>query len=659
MKRALVLTGALALASCAAGGNTPGVTQALLPSVQQSAPRAPLAESTFDYGAKAVAGASYVGPATEATTSVDVALKLRNAAGLIAYAAAVSNPQSAEYRRFLTPEQIGSMYGATVADVRTVARYFGSYHLRVGAWPQRLSLVVSGPQDALARAFGTKLGIYQSGSQQFVAPVSTPHFSRALPVTAVTRLVTLTRSFRTTVPLVGNAVTTSGYLPQQVRNVFDYTGAYNAGFNGRGITIGVVGTGPISSADVPAYGSMFDTRVARVAERYVTDQAIASVGIENPPDTGFKTPPRTTANCDGYLPRCNPEDTEAQIDTEQIAGLAPASTVRFYLGYDPSYCETASGSILNGPCGQGQQPLEGLPVSDDEIQQVIADNAVDVLSLSYGGPEAGAAGYEFSATNPDQGIGPEEFAALTAEGVAVFVSSGDTGAQGCARIPADANDPCVSYPATDPSVTSVGGVTVPLDTFGNLTGPIIGWGLTTTQGSGGSGGGFSAYFPRSLTPWQVGPHIRGANRNQPDVSLLGDPETGVATLLYAKLGGPDVGGVGGTSVAAPEMAAMWGLVLQACKQSSACATAQGSKPYRLGNAAPLLYGLYSNGHGILPTYKQTFYDVIYGDNQTAPTDPSPSAPPLDPGYKAGPGYDRVTGLGVPFARALIKAVTKQ
>ena len=33
--------------------------------------------------------------------------------------------------------------------------------------------------------------------------------------------------------------------------------------------------------------------------------------------------------------------------------------------------------------------------------------------------------------------------------------------------------------------------------------------------------------------------------------------------------------------------------------------------------------------------------------------------PLDPGYNAGPDYDLVSGIGVPFARALIKAVTNQ
>jgi subtilase family serine protease len=490
-----------------------------------------------------------------------------------------------------------------------------------------------------------------------------PHFARTLPVVAITRLVTAQRSFRTIVPPSGGAVTTSGYSPQQIRNGFDYTGAYNAGFTGTGITIGIVGTGPLSSADVPAYGRLFATSVAPVAQVDVTDAGVAAPGIENPPDTGFQTPPPVTAPCAGSLPGCNPEDIEAQVDTETAASLAPGSNVLFYLGYAPGYCVDGSGNITPAPCTNGETPypLLGLDVSDDEIQQVIADDRVDILSLSYGGSEQSQAGYEFDASDPTTGLGPSEFAALVAEGVAVFVSSGDSGAEGCQRPAYDPalDDPCVSYPATDPNVTSVGGVNAPLTAFGVLTNQITGWGLATGDGSGGSGGGVSLYFPQTLTPWQEGiPGVIGSTRNQPDMALLGDPETGMAVMIDAAFSS-QVGSVGGTSVAAPETAAMWALVLQACAQNASCATASGAKPYRLGNAAPLLYAQYADGPTILPTYAQTFYDVLYGDNQQGVAAPGPTSPPLDPGYNAGPGYDLVTGLGVPFGRALVKAVAKQ
>lgn len=648
---------AATLASC--GGGKPGA------GIVPAAPAAPgsTQQTSFYYGAEALSAAQYVAPASSATMGVDVALKLQNPQGLMQYARSVSTPGSALYRHFITPQQIGQAYGASQSDVNAVAAYFQSFHLHVGTWPQRLTMFVSGSQQAMQQAFGTGFAIYKEGTQTFIGPSGTPHFSKPLPVTAVAHLVSMQRAFRTAVPIGGNSLSTSGYAPQQIRNAFDYTGAYNAGFTGAGITIGIVGTGPISSADVPAYGAMFNTSVAPVTQINVSDTGIAAPGIETPPDTGFQTPPPATAPCNGFLPDCNPEDIEAQLDTEAAASLAPGSNVDFYLGYDPSFCiAIPAGNVVAGPCGPSQQPLEGIFVSDDEIQQAIADNSVDVLSLSYGGPEQPQSGFEFDSANPDTGIGPAEFAALAAEGVSVFVSSGDSGAQGCQRplyVPA-VDQACVSYPATDPSVTSVGGVTAPLDRFGNLTNQIIGWGLTTSQGNGGSGGGISAFFPQSLTPWQQSiPGVQGTNRNQPDVSLLGDNETGMAVVSNAAFGGPLVQSVGGTSVAAPEMAAMWALVLQACKQNAACATAQGSKPYRLGNAAPLLYALYAKGQTIQPTYAQTFYDVVYGNNQQNVHKPGPTSPPLDPGYNAGPGYDLVTGIGVPFARSLIKAVAHQ
>jgi subtilase family serine protease len=656
-----VMTAALALAGCGGGGGS----HAAIPAAPQAAATPPVTVSTtsFSYGADALAGAQYVGPADVGTLGVDVALQPQNGSGLVRYAAQVSDPSSSLYKRFLTPAQIGSQYGAPASTVTSVASYFASYGLHVGTWPQHLSLYVSGPQHALEQALGTTFGTYRVGTTTFVAPRTTPHFAQSLAVSGITRLVSAQRAFRTLVPISGGAVTTSGYTPQQIRNAFDYTGAYNAGFTGAGITIGIVGTGPMSTADVPAYGAMFATHVASVTQVPVTDQGVAKAGVVTPPDTGFQTPPPVTAPCGGTLPSCNQEDVETQVDTETAASLAPGSNVLYYLGYAPAFCVDSRGNLTPAPCASGTtpSPLQGLDVADDEIQQAIADNRVDVLSLSYGGSEQGNAGYEFGTADPTTGVGPMEFAALAVEGIAVFVSSGDSGAQGCQRpvYQAAIDQACVSYPATDPSVMSVGGVNAPLDAFGALTNQITGWGLMTNAGSGGSGGGVSQYFPQSLTPWQQGlPGVTGTMRNQPDASLLGDYYTGMAVLVDAAFG-TQVASVGGTSVAAPQMAAMWALVLQACAQSASCATASGPKSYRLGNAAPLFYAQYAKGSTILPTYAQTFYDVVYGNNQQKPAAPTPTSPPLDPGYTAGTGYDQVTGLGVPFARALVKAVTHQ
>jgi subtilase family serine protease len=147
----------------------------------------------------------------------------------------------------------------------------------------------------------------------------------------------------------------------------------------------------------------------------------------------------------------------------------------------------------------------------------------------------------------------------------------------------------------------------------------------------------------------------GGGRVVPDISLNADPATSVGVVANVAFGSGTQYAYGGTSVAAPEMAAMWAVVLSACAKSSTCATATGAKSYRLGNAAPILWKLYQTQ----ATYNSTIYDVTFGNNGVVPctfTSSCAGAATPAPGYSAGAGWDPVTGLGVPFARNLIKAV---
>jgi subtilase family serine protease len=149
-------------------------------------------------------------------------------------------------------------------------------------------------------------------------------------------------------------------------------------------------------------------------------------------------------------------------------------------------------------------------------------------------------------------------------------------------------------------------------------------------------------------------------RTIPDWSLDADPDTGPSVTYY---GVPEA--IGGTSASAPASAAMWALVLQACKASSTC-NKGGSTGYRLGNPAPLVYAIYARGNSLSGPYSapgftaqlgyaNVFYDVQWGDNQAVPVTPGPQQTPI--GYNSGPGYDQVTGVGAPFAGHLIQAVT--
>jgi len=692
---AAVTMTSLTLAGCGGGGGsaTPGV----LPQSPQAPNLTYTGPSTladFAWGKQLVQQLPYKGPVQVATMSVVVQVAMQNAQGLLQYAQEANDPSSPLYRRWLTPQEIADRFGASPADYQKVASYFASLGMNVGLWPQREAITVTGTEQQFEQAFGTSFGLYAFAGKTVIAPVSAPHFSTALPVTAVVGLVNgplLTRYI-----IKGTNAQFFGYSPQQLATGFDYSSAWGAGFTGAGINAGIIGTGPILYAngqdeDVPALGQFWHANVAPITQVAAQAQPASAAngntgtGAVDPYPGGLAPPPPVTYPCQmATFPNpnnyntCNPEDGEAQLDTESIASLAPGANVLFYLAYNPSDCvNPTTGAIsapVNGACPTGTTayPQEGIQLTDDEIQQAIADDRADILSLSFGLPEnvAQFVGLiQGPVTNNQPGIEQIEFASLAAEGIATFVSSGDDGAWECFD-PVTGNPlgtPCVSYPASDPNVTAVGGVNIPLDESGNLTGTITAWADNTTQGGDGSfsnnvgsGGGISQAF--SAPPWQAAV-IGATQREVPDISLDADPNTGPSVIEYGGTPFAATFASGGTSAAAPEAAAEWALVLQACKASSTC-NKGGTTGYRLGNPAPLFYAIYAKNNslaagpyapsGFTPQlgYSQVFYDVVVGGNQAMP--PPGGGNPA--GYTAGPGYDMVTGLGVPFAGHLIDAI---
>jgi kumamolisin len=691
VRAALAAASLATLVACSGGGGhntlTPATSQ---PSQPGGAPASTATQSGFVYDATTLAKSTLLHPASFGTYSFDAALTMRDAAGLRTYAMQVSNPASGNYRHFLTPDQIADRYSASASDSAKAIAYFKSFGLQVSSWRQRLLLRVVGSQSALEAAFHTKFGVYQTpAGEQYIGPMTPPSVSAGIPVAGSPNIVRRPRRYD--VSLVHASTSTgneTGYAPAQTATAFDYASAYAAGYTGAGITIGIVGTGPVQTStggrmgDAETYKQLYGvggTSSVSIVSSSSSDPVVNS-------SSGFSSPPPVTAPCDTGSPtsptsNCNPEDGEAQIDTEQAASLAKDSSIQFYLAYNPN--DDCPNEVIGSPCPAGSgMPEQGLAESDEELQTVIDHDTADVVSMSFGGAEAAQVGSpsppnEFTADG--SGLDPTEFAMMTAEGMAVFASSGDAGANDCQDFDLTGlvDTLCVSYPSTDPNVTAVGGVTLPINGAGQQVGPITAWGLQTSMGASGTGGGVSEYFTQPS--YQAGlPGIIGTTRNVPDVALDGDPQTGVSLLLYAdpSFGGAEIFPIGGTSVAAPQMAAMWALVLQACKATASCsAKGSGPYPYRLGSPNPELYKLYSNAK----TYASTFLPIVFGNNALAqfcyyntgdpngicPTPapgatatPQPSPIPIDPGYSANPGggYNQLTGIGVPFGRALIKSV---
>jgi subtilase family serine protease len=223
------------------------------------------------------------------------------------------------------------------------------------------------------------------------------------------------------------------------------------------------------------------------------------------------------------------------------------------------------------------------------VDTAAATPGVVAISNSYGGNE----------DNTINGLD----AHLNHPGVAITASSGDSGYG-------------VSWPASSPYVTAVGGTTL-----SRSSGTSRGWTETTWSGSGS---GCSAYEAKPA--WQ---HDTGcAKRSVADVAALADPRTGLGVYdtynncgssaycdLLIQLGlaqGADGWlQVGGTSLSSPVIASVYALA---------------------GNTGSISYGSYPYQHG------SALFDVTSGANGKC-----------SPAYlcTAGPGYDGPTGLGTP------------
>jgi kumamolisin len=204
----------------------------------------------------------------------------------------------------------------------------------------------------------------------------------------------------------------------------------------------------------------------------------------------------------------------------------------------------------------------------------------------------------------------QKFLRLAAAGVNVFVSSGDAGSNPGPTGHASNGALQPEYAAADSSVIGVGGTSLSLNAA---------QAVASETAWAGSGGGKSHYFPRPA--WQTGASIpAGSQRLVPDVSLTADPGNGALLVLN---GAPLTGGIGGTSWSTPVWAGFCALINEA-------RVAAGKAP--LGFLPPFIYPLMGT---------RSFRDVTEGSNGA---------------YHAGPGYDLVTGIGVPNLKTLMASL---
>ncbi|MCQ4081947.1 S53 family peptidase [Streptomyces sp. RB6PN25] len=629
-------------AGLAAAATLPLVAGALalgIPNAQADAhPRQALANTKPQWAtAQADKGAA------PASTAVDARVYLagRNAKGLAAYAQAVSDPHSASYGKYLTPQQAQARFGVTKQQTDEVTSWLKSAGLTVTGVNEHY-ISVSGDQAAVEKAFNTQLHNYTKGGHVYHAPSSTPSVPASLggAVLTVTGLDNAPQQVRhdDTLPPPSAVFKNSGpystyygsTIAKNLPSAFGgkapyvikgYTGkdlraAYGAGkWTGKGVTVAIT----------DAYAS---PTIAQDASEYAARNG----------DASYKPGQLTQVLPSAYnsVSQCQAAGWygEETLDVEAVHAVAPGAGI--------TYVGSAS-------CNDNDLI--------DALTKVVDNHLADIVSNSWGDVE--------SNETPDIAAAYDQvFQQGAVEGIGFYFSSGDDGDNVAATGTKQADTP-----GNSPWATSVGGTSLALgknDTYEWETG----WGtqksLLSKDGTSwtgfpgpftsGAGGGTSTmyaqpFYQRGVVPDALS-KANGATamRVQPDIAAVADPNTGF--LVGQTQTDPDGKQryseyrIGGTSLAAPTIAA-----IQADAQQ-----AQHGVP--IGFANPAIYERYGTpayhdvtdhplgqGQGIA----EVRVDYANGYDAAGGLITSLRTLGTDSSLHATVGYDDVTGVGSPGA----------
>jgi len=622
------------------------------------------------------------------------------------YLAELHNPKSANFHKWLTNAQIGTMFGPASEDISRVTDWLKTEGFSVtSVSPDATVVEFTGNAGLVRTAFRTALHNYSVDGKTHFANVNNPAIPSALtPVVAgiaklndfmphgmATRRVPSEASAK---GVNGNGGGGYNYLAAaDIATIYNFTPLFKAGITGKGQTIVLI-------EDTDQY-SVGDWQVFRKAFGLSKPYPYASLTQSHPTGTNTCT-----------APGANGDDVEAAIDVEWASAAAP------------------NAAVVNAACADTSQ-FGGFLALANILQGA---NPPSVVSISYGESEASNGAAENLYIK-------NLYASAVAEGVSVFVSSGDEGAASSDANKANATHGiAVSGFTSTPYNISVGGTDfgyIPLHspgTYFNTTNgpnfqtavsyiPEIPWndscagaltaayvGLptvgvnsfcnnaggapyrTTASGSGGPSGcatgtattrgvvsGTCAGYGKPS--WQniLGVPSDGV-RDIPDVSLMAS--NGFWSVYYAVcISDPSDGfspcsgdpstwaGYGGTSISSPIWAGIQALVNQSTGQS-------------WGNSNTVLYSLAGTEYGTTgkPSCNSSlgnaigtdcvFNDVTQGDMAVNCTGIhncyinggtygvlSTSNTALQPAYGTNIGWDFATGIGTANATNIVNAWT--
>ncbi|GAB2587066.1 hypothetical protein GCM10027066_30560 [Dyella jejuensis] len=604
---------------------------------------------------------------------------------------------SPNYHQWLTAAEFGQQYGPSQMDIDTVTSWLKSQGFTVNrVYDSGMTIDFSGTAGQVHSAFNAEIHHLSVNGENHIANMSDPQIPAAFAA-AVQGVVSL-NDFRPHVNFKphGDYTFTSGsstyqaVTPADLATIYNLNPLFNAGINGSGQTIVLIeDTDVYKTADITTFRSTFGLPTANFSQVHPSSC----------------TDPGDVAGNDG----------EAELDVEYAGAAAPSATLELASCKDTSTTFGGLIAVQNLINGSSVPKIMSISYGECEAENGATANAAYVsayqqaategVSVFVSSGDEGAASCDADESNATHGVGVSGFAS-TPYNVAVggtdfgdtyagtsstYWSSSNTSTYGSAlsyipEIPW--NDSCASA-----LLSKAAGYSTPYGTSGFCNSSEgKEYYLTTASGSGGPSGCASG---KPSTSGVVSGTCKGTAKPSWQ-SILGNPADGVRDIpdvslfaangawghyyvyCYSNTKGEGVActgapsgwaGAGGTSFAAPIMAAIQSLVNEHNNLTGGA-----------GNPNPVYYSLANTEYGSSGSSTCNssngntvgssciFYDVTQGDMDVNCTGthscykPSSTYGVLStstsadaPAYGTGTGWDFATGIGSVNAYNLVYA----
>lgn len=459
--------------------------------------------------------------------SLAISLPLRHETELDDLLRQLYDPQSPNYRRYLSVQEFTQRFGPAQDDHGAVIRFAEANGLTVTeASANRLVVDVEGPVTNIENAFHVAMGVYQHPTENrtFYAPDREPTLDLEIPVLHISGLDNFT------LPQAKN-IKSSGAGKWNLNQDQSLLFPRKKGGGGGGGPTGSGPNGQFIGSDMRAayYGSGPLTGTGQSVGLFeyggyeISDVQLYFQNLKQPLNVPVVGVSLNGASLNCPAPGC--DDSEQVLDIEMAISMAPGlSQVVVYVG-------SSDVSIFS---------------------RMAADNNSKQLSCSWGWKD------DESSLDPI-------FKEFAAQGQSVFVATGDSGSSTSAS---------VVWPADDPYVTSVGGTDLTTNGPGGSWKSETGW-----RYSAGMPSKNNVAIPSYQ---QLAGVINSSNHGSTTLRNIPDVAAEANTNQYSCWDGSCSGGNGGTSYAAPQWAAFTALVNQQ-------AVAHGKAT--VGFLNPTLYGI--------------------------------------------------------------------